>query len=92
MTIKAANGKEMKALKVFTAALRYMKEDALNTISKNTAGRRFIASDFTWVLTVPAIWTPSAKQFMREAATQVTTLRILSVGESAGQVFLFVCK
>ena len=25
-----------------------------------------------WVLTVPAIWTDSAKQFMREAAFQVT--------------------
>uniref|UniRef100_A0A3Q4FXW1 Heat shock 70 kDa protein 12A-like n=1 Tax=Neolamprologus brichardi TaxID=32507 RepID=A0A3Q4FXW1_NEOBR len=31
---------------------------------------QFIASDFTWVVTVPAIWDPSAKQFMREAATQ----------------------
>ncbi|GLD68314.1 heat shock 70 kDa protein 12A-like protein [Lates japonicus] len=60
----------MKALKVFTEALRYLKEDALKTISANTAGAKFIASDFTWVLTVPAIWDPSAKQFMREAATQ----------------------
>uniref|UniRef100_A0A4W6D9V3 Uncharacterized protein n=1 Tax=Lates calcarifer TaxID=8187 RepID=A0A4W6D9V3_LATCA len=68
--IKAANGKSMKALKVFTEALRYLKEDALETIAANTEGRRFIASDFTWVLTVPAIWDPSAKQFMREAATQ----------------------
>ncbi|XP_018544061.1 heat shock 70 kDa protein 12A-like [Lates calcarifer] len=70
VTIKAANGKSMKALKVFTEALRYLKEDALETIAANTVGRRFIASDFTWVLTVPAIWDPSAKQFMREAATQ----------------------
>ncbi|XP_018545038.1 heat shock 70 kDa protein 12A-like [Lates calcarifer] len=70
VTIKAANGKSMKALKVFTEALRYLKEDALETISANTAGTKFIASDFTWVLTVPAIWDPSAKQFMREAATQ----------------------
>uniref|UniRef100_A0A4W6BRX3 Heat shock protein family A (Hsp70) member 12A.2 n=1 Tax=Lates calcarifer TaxID=8187 RepID=A0A4W6BRX3_LATCA len=69
-TIKAANGKSMKALKVFTEALRYLKEDALETIAANTAGRKFSASDFTWVLTVPAIWHPSAKQFMREAATQ----------------------
>ncbi|KAK2840494.1 hypothetical protein Q5P01_014234 [Channa striata] len=70
MMITAANGKSMKALKVFTAALSYMKEDALRTISKNTAGKMFVSSDFTWVLTVPAIWDPSAKQFMREAATQ----------------------
>ncbi|GLD68317.1 heat shock 70 kDa protein 12A-like protein [Lates japonicus] len=70
VTIEAANGESMKALKVFTEALRYLKEDALETIAANTEGRKFIASDFTWVLTVPAIWDPSAKQFMREAATQ----------------------
>uniref|UniRef100_A0A3Q0SJW8 Heat shock protein family A (Hsp70) member 12A.2 n=1 Tax=Amphilophus citrinellus TaxID=61819 RepID=A0A3Q0SJW8_AMPCI len=68
--IEAANRKSMKALKVFTEALRYLKEDALKTIAENTAGKAFIASDFTWVLTVPAIWDPSAKQFMREAAAQ----------------------
>uniref|UniRef100_A0A3B3XB00 Uncharacterized protein n=1 Tax=Poecilia mexicana TaxID=48701 RepID=A0A3B3XB00_9TELE len=70
MKIQAANGKEMAALKVFTEALRFLKEDALKTIHSNTAGMVFLASDFTWVLTVPAIWDQSAKQFMREAAMQ----------------------
>ncbi|XP_023262718.1 heat shock 70 kDa protein 12A-like [Seriola lalandi dorsalis] len=70
VTITAANGKSMNALKVFTSALSYLKENALTTISANTAGMKLIASDFTWVLTVPAIWDPSAKQFMREAATR----------------------
>ncbi|XP_054908892.1 heat shock 70 kDa protein 12A-like [Poeciliopsis prolifica] len=70
LTIKAANGREMKALKVFAEALRFLKEDALKTIQQNTEGVTFTASDFTWVLTVPAIWDHSAKQFMREAATQ----------------------
>ncbi|XP_072253694.1 heat shock 70 kDa protein 12A-like [Leuresthes tenuis] len=70
VTIKAANGKSMTALKVFTESLRFLKDDALKTISASTAGMKFLASDFTWVLTVPAIWDPSAKQFMREAATK----------------------
>ncbi|XP_023193068.1 heat shock 70 kDa protein 12A-like [Xiphophorus maculatus] len=70
LTIKAANGREMKALKVFAEALRFLKDDALKTIQQNTEGKKFTASDFTWVLTVPAIWDHSAKQFMREAATQ----------------------
>ncbi|XP_023192353.1 heat shock 70 kDa protein 12A-like [Xiphophorus maculatus] len=70
LKIKAANGKSMKALKVFSESLRFLKEDALRTISRNTQGKNFLASDFTWVLTVPAIWDLSAKQFMREAATQ----------------------
>ncbi|XP_063323630.1 heat shock 70 kDa protein 12A-like [Pelmatolapia mariae] len=70
LMIKAANGKSVTAFKVFTTALWYLKEDALKSINANTEGRKFISSDFTWVLTVPAIWDPSAKQFMREAATQ----------------------
>ncbi|XP_047227050.1 heat shock 70 kDa protein 12A-like isoform X2 [Girardinichthys multiradiatus] len=60
----------MKALKVFSDSLRFLKDDALNTINSKAAGMKFNASDFTWVLTVPAIWDVSAKQFMREAATQ----------------------
>lgn len=71
LKIKSANGKEMMALKVFKEALRFLKDDALKTITLNTAGMVFLASDFTWVLTVPAIWEESAKQFMREAAVQV---------------------
>ncbi|KAM9344464.1 heat shock 70 kDa protein 12A-like [Pholidichthys leucotaenia] len=70
LTITAANGKQMKAMQVVSETLRFLKEDALNTIAENTAGNKLIASDFTWVLTVPAIWDSSAKQFMREAATQ----------------------
>ncbi|XP_017297027.1 heat shock 70 kDa protein 12A [Kryptolebias marmoratus] len=69
MKIKAANGKEMTALKVFTETLGYLKSDALKTVTETT-GRKLQASNFTWVLTVPAIWDHSAKQFMREAAAQ----------------------
>ncbi|XP_035994601.1 heat shock 70 kDa protein 12A [Fundulus heteroclitus] len=77
LKIKAANGKELSALKVFTEALRFLKDDALETINNSVAGKKFIASDFTWVLTVPAIWDHSAKQFMREAAMQVALLKNL---------------
>ncbi|XP_007544078.1 heat shock 70 kDa protein 12A-like [Poecilia formosa] len=70
LKIKAANGKELTALKVFTEALRFLKDDALETINKSAAGKKFTACDFTWLLTVPAIWDHSAKQFMRKAAMQ----------------------
>ena len=73
-TIKAANGKAVMALKVFAHSIQFMKEQALKLIS-NGAGEDFQESDIQWVLTVPAIWTPRAKQFMREAAYEV---RILS--------------
>lgn len=35
------------------------------------------SDDILWVLTVPAIWTDQAKQFMRDAAIQVFIKRIL---------------
>ncbi|XP_043084949.1 heat shock 70 kDa protein 12A-like isoform X1 [Puntigrus tetrazona] len=68
--IKASNGKTMKALKVFSESLRFLKDHALDQIKINTEGRMFISSDVTWVLTVPAIWNAAAKQFMREAAVE----------------------
>ncbi|XP_008402341.1 heat shock 70 kDa protein 12A-like [Poecilia reticulata] len=68
--IKSVNGKEMKALKVFTEALRFLKDDVLKTINENITGMKFTASDFTWVLTVPDSCDPSAKPFMRGAAIQ----------------------
>uniref|UniRef100_A0A3Q2CF37 Heat shock 70 kDa protein 12B-like n=2 Tax=Cyprinodon variegatus TaxID=28743 RepID=A0A3Q2CF37_CYPVA len=70
LKIEAANGQSMKALRVFAEALRFLKVNALTTVNSNAKGKTFIPSDFTWVLTVPAIWDPSAKQFMREAAMQ----------------------
>ncbi|XP_029936731.1 heat shock 70 kDa protein 12A-like [Myripristis murdjan] len=70
LTIEATNGKSMSAMKVITETLRYLKEHALNTVNDNTARAKFIASDFTWVLTLPAIWDASSKQFMAEAATE----------------------
>ena len=61
----------MSALKVITETLRYLKDHALECISEHTNGKQFLASDFTWVLTLPAIWDAAAKQFMKKAAVQV---------------------
>ncbi|KAL6459450.1 hypothetical protein MHYP_G00329220 [Metynnis hypsauchen] len=70
LMITAKNGEKMKALKVFSESLKYMKDHALEMTGKHTAGKMFFACDVTWVLTVPAIWSSAAKQFMREAATE----------------------
>lgn len=53
-----------------------MKDHALKKIAEHTSGKKFIASDATWVLIVPAIWSASAKQFMREAAKEVWMIKI----------------
>ena len=71
-TIKAANGKPFKALEVFVHSIKFMKDEALSVLASETGDKDFNVLDIQWVLTVPAIWTPRAKQFMREAAYEVT--------------------
>ena len=70
-TIKAANGKKVKAKTVFTHSIKFLKDEALAIICQRTGDDHYNADDVQWVLTVPAIWTPKAKQFMREAAYKV---------------------
>lgn len=50
---------------------RYLRTHALETI--NIQGLDMDEMDIHWVLTVPAIWSDGAKQFMREAAQSVTS-------------------
>lgn len=66
--LTAANGKKVDALIVFSLAIKFMKDEAVNTIRARTGDESYSANDIQWVLTVPAIWRPAAKQFMREAA------------------------
>ena len=48
-----------------------MKEEAVKLLCSETGDEEFKVEDIQWVLTVPAIWTPKAKQFMRNAAYEV---------------------
>uniref|UniRef100_A0A3B1IE07 Heat shock protein family A (Hsp70) member 12A.2 n=1 Tax=Astyanax mexicanus TaxID=7994 RepID=A0A3B1IE07_ASTMX len=75
LMISAKNGKKMRAIKVFSESLKFMKDHALDKIREHTAGMEYSACEATWVLTVPAIWSPAAKQFMREAAVQAGLIR-----------------
>ena len=67
--IKDETGKEMEALKVFQFCIQFLKEHLFKSISDKIKGIK--EHDLHYVLTVPAIWEDSAKQFMREAALQV---------------------
>ena len=69
--IKAANGESVDAKTVFSRSIKFLKEEALKVICQRTGDDHYNANDIQWVLTVPAIWTPKAKQFMREAAYEV---------------------
>ncbi|NWS71808.1 HS12B protein, partial [Crotophaga sulcirostris] len=70
MELKASNGKTLPALTVFAESLRYLKEHALNTIQEASFQTVSDQEEITWVITVPAIWTAPARQFMRLAAKE----------------------
>ncbi|NWW95897.1 HS12B protein, partial [Rhynochetos jubatus] len=70
MELKASNGKTLPALMVFAESLRYLKEHALNTIQEACFQTVCDQEEITWVVTVPAIWNSSARQFMRLAAKE----------------------
>ena len=63
---------------MFAHSIRFLKEQALSVIRRETSDDRFGMEDIQWVLTVPAIWTPRAKQFMREAAYEVRNVMKLN--------------
>ena len=65
--VKAANGKELPAMTVFSMTLNYFRNHALRELADAT-GSKVLPSEIRWVITVPAIWRQKAKQFMREAA------------------------
>lgn len=60
----------MEAIKVFSTAIGYLKDQMLINCKKQMTGIE--ESDIMWVLTVPAIWDDKSKQFMREAAEMVS--------------------
>ncbi|XP_015717072.1 heat shock 70 kDa protein 12B-like [Coturnix japonica] len=70
MMLEASNGKTLPALLVFAESLRYMEQHALNTIQEASFNTVCDPEEITWVITVPAIWTAAAKQFMRLAAKE----------------------
>ena len=68
--VKASNGKLSPALTVFALALKYFRDHALQELS-DQCGMKIVNDDVRWVISVPAIWRASAKQFMRQAAYEV---------------------
>ena len=72
--IPAANGKRLQAKSVFAHSIKFLKDEAVKVIQQETGDDGYSVHDIQWVLTVPAIWTPRAKQFMREAAYEVCHL------------------
>lgn len=59
----------MNAMKVFSEMIKYLKNHLIEECKNKMSG--LVEADIKLVITVPAIWTDPAKQFMREAAQNV---------------------
>ena len=79
----ARNGKSINA---FAQSIRYLKDQAIEIIRERTGDKQYCEKDIQWVITVPAIWKPAAKQFMREAAYEVYIFLPIYMA-CAGEVF-----
>lgn len=62
----AENGKQMDAMKVFSETIKFLKKHLIKQCKLRVPF--VVEEDIQYVITVPAIWTDPAKQFMREAA------------------------
>ncbi|XP_052798615.1 heat shock 70 kDa protein 12A-like [Mya arenaria] len=69
MLIEDENSRHLSAKTVFALAIKWLKDD-LWRVSNDRISGTIRENEIHWVLTVPAIWDNTAKQFMREAAKQ----------------------
>ena len=68
--LRDIKGKEMLAIDVFSAAVKYLKDRVLQELKRKEIKIQN-KNNIKWVLTVPGIWDDLAKQFMRDAAEMV---------------------
>lgn len=66
----------MPAIQIFSLALKYLADKMIKFIAETKGDCAIETSCFQWVLTVPAIWKPGARQFMRKAAYKVTQVTL----------------
>ncbi|KAI8510867.1 hypothetical protein Bbelb_117830 [Branchiostoma belcheri] len=68
-TVEDVNGKKLPALDIFAHAIRYLKDHMLEAIKLKVSSNVTLHDNgIRWVLTVPAIWDDSVRQFMTQAA------------------------
>ena len=67
--MKASNGKEYFLVEVIAHILKHLKDELIEVVT--ASGLNVTATDFDWVITVPAIWKAKGKQMMREAGYKV---------------------
>ncbi|XP_053388604.1 heat shock 70 kDa protein 12A-like [Mercenaria mercenaria] len=75
-------GKKLLGIDVFAMSIKFMIDDLMVVVNQRLTGI-IMETDIHWVITVPAIWSDPAKQFMRHAAIKagIATERLTIVFE-----------
>ncbi|VDI52483.1 Hypothetical predicted protein [Mytilus galloprovincialis] len=68
MVLEDIRGKSVPAIEVFGLSIKALVTHLTDILDKQGTGMD--KSEIQWVLTVPAIWTDAAKQFMRKSAVK----------------------
>lgn len=74
MILEDITGKPVKAIDVFALSIEALKNHLISALE--TQGTEVKPSEIQWVLTVPAIWTDNAKQFVRTSAEMVSRTKV----------------
>lgn len=69
MEIDDIRGASFPAIDVFAASIGALREHMMGHVERQ--GLNLQPDEIKWVLTVPAMWTDKAKEFMRESAEKV---------------------
>ena len=72
MIIEDVAGRPVPAMKVFGTSIKALMNHLFLTFTER--GFDIEPKDIRWVLTVPAIWSDGAKQFMRKSANLVNII------------------
>ena len=72
MIIDDVTGRPVTAMKVFGTSIRALMNHLFLKFTER--GIEVEPKDIRWILTVPAIWSDAAKQFMRKSANLVITV------------------
>ena len=72
MTIEDIDGRSVTAMKVFVTSIRALMHHLFLMFTER--GVEIESKDIRLVLTVPAIWSDAAKQFIRKSANLVNTI------------------
>ncbi|XP_052083861.1 heat shock 70 kDa protein 12A-like [Mytilus californianus] len=88
MKIQDITGKTLLAKKVFVESIKYLKDHFLEIFTNKNLDTKI--KDILFVITVPAIWTDAAKQFMRvcsEMAGIESSMMILAYEPEAAALY-----